>query len=66
MGIAQLIQLLLAATQAISTIAPIIAAAQAQGRTTLTDAEWATVIQNDDSAGAQLLAAFTAAKAAGK
>lgn len=61
-----IIDLLIALTSASATLAPIIKAAQAQGRTTLTPEEWAIITGNDDSAEAQLTAAIAAAKASGK
>lgn len=64
--IADVIALLVAATQAASTLAPIIQAAQAAGQTTLTDAQWATILALDDTAEAQLAAAVKTAIAAGK
>ena len=63
--IAEAIALLVAATQAASTIAPIIQAAQAAGQTTLTPDQWAAITGADDSAEAQLSAAIAVAKAAG-
>ena len=63
--VADAIDLLVAATQAAATLAPMIQAAQASGATTITAAQWATVIGADDSAEAGLSAAVAAAKLAG-
>ena len=63
--VADAIDLLVAATQAAATLAPMIQAAQAAGQTTLTAVQWATVINADDSAEAGLVAAVAAAKLAG-
>jgi hypothetical protein len=64
--VADALNLLIAATTAASQLAPIIAKAQAEGRTDLTAEEWAVVTGNDDSAEAALSAAVKAALAAGK
>lgn len=53
---------LLTNAQAISQI---IQEAQASGSATLSAAQWATIVGNDDSAEAALSAAIAAAKAAG-
>jgi hypothetical protein len=64
--VADAIDLLVAATQTIAVLAPMVQAAQAAGRTTLTAAEWATIVGNDDSVEAALSAAVAAAKLAGR
>ena len=63
--VADAIDLLVAATQAAATLAPMIQAAQAAGQTTLTAVQWATIVGNDDSAEKALSAAVAAAKLAG-
>lgn len=51
--IAEALDLLVQAAQTVSTLAPIIKQAQAEGRTTLTPAEWATVTGAADAADTQ-------------
>lgn len=65
-SVANAIDLLVAATQAAATIAPIIKAAQAAGQTMLTEEQWAQITGGDDSAEAALSAAIATAKALGK
>lgn len=64
--VADALDLLVSATQAAATIAPIIQQAQAEGRTSLSEAEWAQITGNDDSAEAALTAAIATAKLKGK
>lgn len=64
--VSEAIALLLAAIDAAGKIAPIIAAAQAAGQTTLTADQWAIITGADDSAEAGLTAAIAIARAAGK
>jgi len=61
-GVADALDILVSAAQAISTITPIIQQAQAQGRTTLTAEEWAQITGNETSAEAALSAAIAKAK----
>lgn len=65
-GIVDALDLLVAATQAAATIAPIVQAAQAAGQTTLTPDQWAAITGNETSAEAALTAAIAKAKAAGR
>jgi hypothetical protein len=65
-AVADAIDLLVAATEAAATIAPIIQKAQAEGRTTLTPDEWTQITGDELSAEAALSAAIAAAKALGK
>jgi hypothetical protein len=64
--VADIIALLVAATQAASVYAPIVQAAQAAGQANLTDAQWATILVLDDSSEAKLAADVKAALADGK
>ena len=65
-GIADAIDLLVAASAAAARIAPIIQAAQAAGQTVLTKEQWDQITGADDSAEAELTKAIAAAKAIGK
>lgn len=65
-AVADALDLLVAAAQAVSQIAPIVKQAQAEGRTTLTADEWSQVTGADDSAEAALSTAIAAAKAKGQ
>lgn len=65
-GIANALDLLVAATEAAARIAPIIRQAQAAGQTMLTADQWATITGADDSAEAALTKAIAAAKAVGQ
>jgi len=59
------VDLLVALLQNAQGISLIIQEAQAAGQVTLTAAQWAIIVGNDDSAEAALSAAIAAAKAAG-
>lgn len=52
-AIADALDLLTSAATTIATIAPIVKQAQAEGRTTLTPAEWATITGGADAADEQ-------------
>lgn len=52
-AIADALDLLTSAAQTVATIAPILQRAHAEGRTTLTPAEWATITGDADAADAQ-------------
>ncbi len=60
------VDLLVAILTNAQAISQIIQEAQASGQTTLTPAQWATIVGNDDSAEAALSAAIAQAKAQGK
>jgi hypothetical protein len=64
--IANGIDLLVGILGAAAKIAPIIQAAQSQGRTTLTAEEWAQITGDETSAEAALSDAIAKAKALGK
>lgn len=59
------VDLLVALLSNAQAISQIIQEAQSSGQTTLTAAQWSTIVGNDDSAEAALVAAIAAAKAAG-
>lgn len=56
------IDLLVSAAQAVATIGPIIQKAQAEGRTTLTADEWAQIVGQEDSAEQALSRAIEQAR----
>jgi hypothetical protein len=60
------VDLLVALIDNAQQISTMIQAAQAAGQTTLTPAQWATIVGADNSAEAALMAAIASAKAAGK
>jgi hypothetical protein len=61
-----LLQLLISLTSQIGPISALISKMQAEGRTTLTPEEWATIDTGYAAAHADALAALAEAKAAGK
>ena len=60
------VDLLVALLNNAQQISQLVQEAQANGQTELTPEQWATITGADDSAEAALLAAISAAKAAGK
>jgi tellurite resistance protein len=60
------VDLLVALLENAQQISQLIQTAQANGQTSLTPEQWATVTGNDDSAEAALNAAIAAAKSAGR
>ena len=66
MGVDVAISLVLALIDRASTISALIQSAQAAGRTTLTDAEWKSILDADDAASASLAASIAKAKAEGR
>jgi tellurite resistance protein len=65
-GISAAVDLLVALLENAQQISQLIQTAQANGQTSLTPEQWATVTGNDDSAEAALNAAIAAAKSAGR
>lgn len=66
MGVDVAISLVLALIDRASTISTLIQNAQASGRTTLTDAEWKQIQDDDNAASSDLQAAIDKAKAEGR
>ena len=62
MGVAEAITLLLALLERGAAISALIAKAQAEGRPNLTAEEWKQIVDADDAARADLVAAIDAAK----
>jgi len=65
-AVAVAVDLLVELLKNASQISQLIQTAQANGQTTLTAEQWASIVSADDSAGAALIAAIANAKAQGK
>lgn len=61
-----LVDLMIAASQRFAALSSIYRSMREEGRTELTDAEWAAVLEADDAADAKLAAEVAKAKAEGR